>query len=251
VTAGAHHVVVGTAGHIDHGKSTLVRALTGTDPDRLPEEKRRGITIDLGFAHTTIAGVAFSFVDVPGHEKFVHNMLAGATGIDLLLLVVAADESVMPQTREHLGICRLLGLQDGVVALTRTDLCDDELVELARDDVADLVRGTFLEDRPIVRVSGVTGAGLDFRRGGLDRFGDGVGQFAQAAVRLGRGPFLQAGRMDHAGVHAAIADREQRAGAFGLRAPVAVRRDGDGAEAVGFRPRRGHGADMGRQGACP
>lgn len=154
------HVVVGTAGHIDHGKSTLVRALTGTDPDRLPEERRRGITIDLGFAYRTIDGVTFSFVDVPGHERFVHNMLAGATGVDLLLLVVAADESVMPQTREHLGICRLLGLSAGVIALTRVDLAGDDLTAVAHDEVQELVRGTFLEDAPIVPVSGATGAGL-------------------------------------------------------------------------------------------
>ncbi len=156
----ADHVVVGTAGHIDHGKSTLVRALTGTDPDRLPEERRRGITIDLGFAHRTLDGITFSFVDVPGHERFVHNMLAGATGIDLLLLVVAADESVMPQTREHLGICRLLGLSAGVVALTRIDLAGEDLTAVAHDEVRELVRGTFLEDAPIVPVSGATGAGL-------------------------------------------------------------------------------------------
>ena len=163
----ARHVVVGTAGHIDHGKSTLVRALTGVDPDRLPEERRRGITIDLGFAHAAWDGVEFSFVDVPGHEKFVHNMLAGASGIDLLLLVVAADESVMPQTREHLGICRLLGLETGVVALTRIDLAGPELTELAAEEVRELVRGTFLEDAPLVEVSGATGEGLDALRAAL------------------------------------------------------------------------------------
>lgn len=161
------HVVVGTAGHIDHGKSTLVRALTGTDPDRLPEEKQRGITIDLGFAHLEAEGIALSFVDVPGHERFVHNMLAGATGIDVLMLVVAADESVMPQTREHLGICRLLGLRTGLVALTRIDLAGPELTDVAEDEVRDLCRGTFLENAPIVRVSGTTGEGLDSLRGAL------------------------------------------------------------------------------------
>lgn len=157
-------VVIGTAGHIDHGKSTLIRALTGTDPDRLPEEKQRGITIDLGFAHLDLEGWRFSFVDVPGHERFVHNMLAGATGIDALMLVVAADESVMPQTREHLGICRLLGLQRGLVALTRIDLAGPELTEVARDEVQELLQGTFLESAPIVPVSGVTGEGLDSLR---------------------------------------------------------------------------------------
>ncbi|MBP7149040.1 MAG: selenocysteine-specific translation elongation factor [Acidobacteria bacterium] len=161
------HVVVGTAGHIDHGKSTLVRALTGTDPDRLPEEKRRGITIDLGFAHTEIEGITFSFVDVPGHEKFVHNMLAGATGIDLVLLVVAADESVMPQTREHLAICSLLGLSAGVVALTRIDLVDADLAGVAAEEVREFVARGFPAGWPLVRVSGVTGEGLEELRAAL------------------------------------------------------------------------------------
>src|SRR6476620_821279 len=125
-------IVVGTAGHIDHGKSALVQALTGTDPDRLKEEKARGITIDLGFAHQTIDGINFAFVDVPGHERFVKNMLAGAGGIDR---VVAADESVMPQTREHFDICRLLHVPAGLVALTKSDVADPEMVELARLEV--------------------------------------------------------------------------------------------------------------------
>ena len=135
-------VVVGTAGHIDHGKSALVRALTGTDPDRLKEEKARGITIDLGFAHSVHAGIAFAFVDVPGHERFVKNMLAGAGGIDLVLLVVAADEGVMPQTREHFDICRLLAIPRGVVALTKSDLVEADLLDLAR-----------LEDRKSTRLN--------------------------------------------------------------------------------------------------
>src|SRR5207249_9465305 len=125
-------VVVGTAGHIDHGKSALVRALTGTDPDRLKEEKARGITIDLGFAHATIGDINFAFVDVPGHERFVKNMLAGVGGIDLVVLVVAADESVMPQTREHFDICRLLQVPAGLIALTKSDLADAETLELTR-----------------------------------------------------------------------------------------------------------------------
>src|SRR3982750_2533633 len=124
-------VVVGTAGHIDHGKSTLVRALTGTDPDRLKEEKARGITIDLGFAHAEIDGVDVAFVDVPGHERFVKNMLAGVGGIDAVLLVIAADESVMPQTREHFAICRLLQIPAGVIALTKADLVDADTLALA------------------------------------------------------------------------------------------------------------------------
>jgi len=156
-----HFVVFGTAGHIDHGKSALVLALSGTDPDRLKEEKARGITIDLGFAHFEAAGVNVALVDVPGHERFVKNMLAGASGIDDVLLVVAADESVMPQTREHFDICRLLGVSGGVVALTKTDLVDEETLELARLEVRDLVAGTFLEGAAVVPVSAKTGAGLD------------------------------------------------------------------------------------------
>ncbi len=154
------NVIVGTAGHIDHGKSTLVEALTGTHPDRLEEEKRRGITIDLGFAFLEMDGVRLGFVDVPGHERFVRNMLAGAGGIDLVLLVVAADESIKPQTREHFEICRLLGTRQGLVALTKADLVDAETLELARLEVEELVRGSFLEGAPIVAVSARSGAGL-------------------------------------------------------------------------------------------
>jgi selenocysteine-specific elongation factor len=159
--AQARRVVVGTAGHIDHGKSALVRALTGTDPDRLPEEKARGITIDLGFAHAEWDGITFAFVDVPGHERFVKTMVAGAQGIDVALLVVASDDSVMPQTREHLDILRLLGVSAGVVARTKSDLVDEELGALVDDEVRRLVQGTFLETAPLVPVSAVTGAGLE------------------------------------------------------------------------------------------
>ena len=162
-------IVVGTAGHIDHGKSALVRALTGTDPDRLKEEKARGITIDLGFAHAEIDAVNFAFVDVPGHERFVKNMLAGVGGIDLVVLVVAADESVMPQTREHFEICRLLQVPVGLVALTKCDLADADTLELARLEVRELAAGSFLEGAPIVAVSSKTGEGLDaFRRALVD-----------------------------------------------------------------------------------
>src|SRR3954462_6815805 len=154
-------IVVGTAGHIDHGKSALVRALTGTDPDRLKEEKARGITIDLGFAHATIGGVHVAFVDVPGHERFVKNMLAGAGGIDLVILVVAADEAVMPQTREHFDICRLLRVPAGVVALTKADLADADTMELTRLEVRELVAGSFLEGAPMGPVSAKTGEGLE------------------------------------------------------------------------------------------
>jgi len=130
-------VIVGTAGHIDHGKSSLVEALTGTHPDRLEEEKRRGITIDLGFAFLEEAGVRFGFVDVPGHERFVTNMLAGAAGVDLVLLVIAADESIKPQTREHFDICRLLGVKRGIVVLTKSDLVDTDTAGLVRLEVED------------------------------------------------------------------------------------------------------------------
>lgn len=154
--------IVGTAGHIDHGKSSLVKALTGTDPDRLKEEKERGITIDLGFAHTALADdVVASFIDVPGHEKFVRNMLAGVGGIDAVLLVVAATEGVMPQTREHFQICRLLGIERGLVVLTKTDAADTPMADLAEQDVRDLVKGSFLDGAPILRASARTGAGLD------------------------------------------------------------------------------------------
>ena len=153
--------LVGTAGHIDHGKTALVKALTGIDADRLPEEKKRGITIDLGFAHAEWDGVRVSFVDVPGHERFVKNMLAGAGGIDAALLVVAADESVMPQTREHFEIVRLLGLSRGLVAVTKVDRVPPDLVGVTMSDVADLVRGSFLERAAVLPVSARTGEGLE------------------------------------------------------------------------------------------
>lgn len=154
-------IIVGTAGHIDHGKTALVRALTGIDADRLPEEKRRGITIDIGFADLDLGEVRIGFVDVPGHERFVKNMLAGAHGIDLVALVIAADESVMPQTREHFDICRLLGVGDGLIVLTKKDLVDHELLQLARAEAEDLVKGSFLEGAPIVAVSSRTCEGID------------------------------------------------------------------------------------------
>lgn len=174
-------IVIGTAGHIDHGKSTLVRALTGIDPDRLQEEKARGITIDLGFAHAESGGFRFSFVDVPGHERFVKNMLAGVTGIDLVVLVVAADESVMPQTREHFDICRLLGVRHGVVALTKADLVDEDTLELVTLEVRELVHGSFLEGAPVVPVSATTGHGLDDLRAAL------ASQGTRVPVRPGTG----------------------------------------------------------------
>ncbi|HEY9854140.1 MAG TPA: selenocysteine-specific translation elongation factor, partial [Stenomitos sp.] len=154
-------VVIGTAGHVDHGKTTLIRALTGVDTDRLEEEKRRGLTIDLGFAPFTLpSGRTASVVDVPGHEKFLKNMLAGVSGMDLVLLVVAADDGVMPQTREHLEILSLLHVRKGIVVVTKTDLVDPELLELAIEDIASALKGTFLEQAPVVPVSAPTGAGV-------------------------------------------------------------------------------------------
>ena len=169
-------VIVGTAGHIDHGKSALVRALTGTDPDRLAEEKRRGITIDLGFAHLDLTGpdggpIRIGFVDVPGHERFVRNMLAGVGGIDIVLLVIAADESIKPQTREHFDICRMLGLERGITVLTKADLVDPETLDVVKLEVAGFLNGSFLDPArsPIVAVSSRTGAGLDQLRSELAR----------------------------------------------------------------------------------
>lgn len=155
-------IILGTAGHIDHGKTSFVKALTGIDTDRLKEEKERGITIELGFAHLTLPdGTLVGIVDVPGHERFVKNMVAGASGIDLVALIVAADEGIMPQTREHLEICQLLGIRHGIVVITKTDLADEEWLELVREDIRDYVKDTFLADAPIVEVSSVTGKGLD------------------------------------------------------------------------------------------
>lgn len=154
-------IIVGTAGHIDHGKTALVKALTGIDADRLPEEKQRGITIDIGFAELDLGEIRIGFVDVPGHEKFVKNMLAGASGIDLVLLVISADEGVMPQTREHFEICRLLETKAGLIVLTKKDLVDEELLELVDLEVSELVENSFLQDAPIVAVSAKTGEGID------------------------------------------------------------------------------------------
>src|SRR5438445_7766179 len=156
---GRRDLVIGTAGHIDHGKTALVRALTGVDTDRLPAEKLRGITIDLGFASMDLDGRHLALVDVPGHERFIRNMLAGASGLDLAMLIVAADDSVMPQTREHLEILRLLGLSGGLVVVTKCDLVEPGWIDLVEDDVRALVRGPFLEAAPIVRTSATTGRG--------------------------------------------------------------------------------------------
>ncbi|MBI2858537.1 MAG: selenocysteine-specific translation elongation factor, partial [Chloroflexi bacterium] len=161
--------VVGTAGHVDHGKSMLVRALTGIDPDRLPEEKVRGMTIDLGFAWLKLpSGREVSIVDVPGHERFIKNMLAGVGGIDVALLVVAADEGVMPQTREHLAILDLLRIPRGLIAVTKKDLVEGDWLELVKSDISELAQGTVLEKAAIVAVSSVTGEGLPELKSTID-----------------------------------------------------------------------------------
>src|SRR5687768_7904976 len=162
-------IIIGTAGHIDHGKTALVKALTGVDTDRLPEEKARGITIDIGFAHTNWNGQSISFIDVPGHERFVKNMLAGIGGIHLLMLIVAADESIMPQTREHFDICRLLQIRHGVIVITKKDLVDDDTIAVVQEEIRDMVEDSFLQQAPVFAVSAKTGQGLqELKRGIVD-----------------------------------------------------------------------------------
>src|SRR5579862_2970489 len=156
------NIIIGTAGHIDHGKTALVRALTGIDTDRLKEEKQRGISIDLGFAHLQLSeSVRLGLVDVPGHERFIKNMLAGVSGIDLVLFVIASDESIKPQTREHFDICMLLGIRKGIVVLSKADLVPSDLIDLVRLEAGEFMRGSFLENAPMVAVSATTGVGLD------------------------------------------------------------------------------------------
>ena len=156
------HVIIGTAGHVDHGKTCLIKALTGIDTDRLKEEKKRGITIELGFAYLDFpGGQRVGIVDVPGHEKFVRNMLAGAGGMDLAMLIVAADEGIMPQTVEHLDILSILGIKKGIVVITKTDLVEPDFVELVQEDISELVKGTFLENAPMIPVSVYEKQGLD------------------------------------------------------------------------------------------
>ena len=182
------HVVTGTAGHIDHGKSSLVLALTGIDPDRLKEEKERGITIDIGFAHLEFGdGLTVGIVDVPGHERFVKNMLAGVGGIDLVMLVIAADEGVMPQTREHLAICQLLRIRSGLVVLTKADLAEAGWLELVQEDVRSFLRGTFLDGAPILPVSAKTGEGLPALREALATLARAVPPRGIDATRTPRG----------------------------------------------------------------
>ena len=168
-------IILGTAGHIDHGKTSLIRALTGIDTDRLKEEKERGITIELGFAHLELPnGKLLGIVDVPGHEKFVKNMVAGATGVDLVAMVIAADEGVMPQTREHLEICQLLNVKHGLVVLTKIDMVDPEWLELVREDVTEYLSETFLANMPMVEVSSVTGQGIEEMIQVLDKLAEQV-----------------------------------------------------------------------------
>jgi len=167
-----NQIILGTAGHIDHGKTSLIKALTGVNTDRLKEEQRRGITIELGFAALDLpSGRHLGIVDVPGHEKFVKNMVAGATGIDLVVMVIAADEGVMPQTREHMEICSLLGIQHGLVALTKADMVDEEWMALVQEDIRDFVAGTFLEGQAIIPVSSTSGEGLAEFTSALDDLG--------------------------------------------------------------------------------
>jgi len=170
-------IILGTAGHIDHGKTSLIKAITGTDTDRLKEEKERGITIELGFASLDLpGGQHLGIVDVPGHEKFVKNMVAGATGIDIVAMVIAADEGVMPQTREHMEICTLLGVRHGLIVMTKTDLVEEEWLELALEDIREFSQGTFLEDAPILPVSSVTGEGLPELISALDEIAGNIPQ---------------------------------------------------------------------------
>lgn len=179
-------IIVGTAGHIDHGKTSLVRRLTGIDTDRLEEEKRRGISIELGFAHLDLGdGLRAGFVDVPGHERFVRTMLAGASGIDIVLLVIGADEGIKPQTREHFDICRLLGIEQGMVVVTKADLVDAEWLELVRMEVEEFVAGSFLEGAPVVAVSAKTGEGMEELLRELRRLAPALRlRSAEAAARL-------------------------------------------------------------------
>jgi len=179
-------IVLGTAGHIDHGKTALIKALTGIDTDRLKEEKERGITIELGFAFLVLpSGLRMGIVDVPGHEKFVKHMVAGAWGIDLVALVVAADEGIMPQTREHLDICKLLGVKKGLVVVSKIDLADPELVLLIAEEVGELVAGTFLEGAPVVNVSALTGEGIPQLLTTLDELGNEIqGRTSEGLLRL-------------------------------------------------------------------
>ncbi len=248
-------MIIGTAGHVDHGKSSLVRALTGTDPDRLKEEKERGITIDLGFAYWKQPdGRVIGFVDVPGHERFVHTMLAGAHGIDLVLLVVAADDGVMPQTREHLAIMRLLGLTRAVVALTKIDLVDAARREAVMAEIAALLAPTPFAGADIIPVSVITGEGMDALADRL-RAAPAAGPRRRPALPPRGRSLLLARRRRHGGDgHGAV----RRRGARRSRAGLAVRAGGAGALVTSAEPGRRHGdrrrplrAEPGRPGDHP
>ena len=155
------NIIIGTAGHVDHGKTLLIKALSGIDTDRLAEEKKRGITIELGFAHIpNDQGYNIGVIDVPGHEKFIKNMLAGIGGIDFVLFVVAADEGIMPQTREHFEILQALGIDDGIIVVTKIDMVDEEWLELVQEDIRDYMKGSFLEDKPMILVSSKDGTNI-------------------------------------------------------------------------------------------
>jgi len=163
------HVVLGTAGHVDHGKTALIKALTGTDTDRLKEEKERGITIELGFASLKLpSGQTLGVVDVPGHEKFIKHMVSGAAGIDLVMMIIAADEGIMPQTKEHLNICSLLEIRTGLVALTKIDMVENDWLELVKTEIQDFLKGTFLEGVPVIPVSALKQKGIDELTAALD-----------------------------------------------------------------------------------
>ena len=180
------HIIMGTAGHVDHGKTALIKALTGVDTDRLKEEKERGITIELGFASLALpGGRTIGVVDVPGHERFIKNMVSGAAGIDLVMMVIAADESIMPQTREHFHICSLLGIRKGLVALTKVDLVDEDWQELVTDDIRTFLKGTFMEGAPIVPVSALTGGGLPDLLTALDQAAAEIGEIDREDLALG------------------------------------------------------------------
>ena len=233
------HIIVGTAGHIDHGKTALVKALTGIDTDRLEEEKRRGISIDLGFAHLDLPPhLRLGFIDVPGHERFVKNMLAGVAGIDLVLLVIAADESIMPQTREHFDICRLLGIRHGLIALTKADLVPSDLIDLVRLEVEEFVAGSFLDGAPIIPVSATTAAGLGNLRGALEQ-----GAAAVAGKDASRHPRLAIDRSFSMRGHGAVVTGTLMSGTFALQDEVELYPVGKRARIRGLQV---HGAPVER-----
>ena len=235
-------IIIGTAGHIDHGKTALVKALTGIDCDRLREEKERGITIELGFAALDLeGGRRVGIVDVPGHEKFVKNMVAGASGIDAVMLIIAADEGVMPQTREHLAICRMLAVQAGCVVLTKSDLVDADWLDLVAADVRDFVAGSFLDGAPVVAVSAQTGAGLDELSVRLAQMMDGVQE--RSAKGLCRLPVDRVFSMKGFGT---VITGTLQAGTFQTGDEVSIEPGGQRAKIRGLQV---HGDSVGSAGA--